>query len=94
MHETSSESGSQLMSEDSTYLLIDALEIQLHELTLKNEELVQRVKLLEERIKTFQSVRDSKIITHVFSDLKNVSNGDFISCKTFVKAYFLSCKKP
>jgi hypothetical protein len=33
MHETSSESGSQLMSEDSTYLLIDALEIQLHELT-------------------------------------------------------------
>ena len=51
MHETSSESGSQLMSEDSTYLFIDALEIQLHELTLKNE-LFQRVKLLEESIKT------------------------------------------
>ena len=69
MHETSSESGSQLMSEDSTYLLIDALEIQLHELTLKNEELFQRVKRLEERIKTFQSIRDSEIITRVFSFL-------------------------
>ena len=69
MHETSSENGSQLMSEDSTYLLIDALEIQLHELTLKNEELFQRVKSLEERIKTFQSIRDSEIITHVFSFL-------------------------
>ena len=69
MHETSSESGSQLMSEDSTSLLIEALEIQLHELTLKNEELFQRVKSLEERIKTFQSIRDSEIITHVFSFL-------------------------
>ena len=69
MHETSSESGSQLMSEDSTSLLIEALEIQLHELTLKNEELFQRVKSHEERIKTFQSIRDSEIITHVFSFL-------------------------
>ena len=74
MHETSSESGSQLMSEDSTYLLIDALEIQLHELTLKNEELFQRVKNLEEQIKTFQSIRDSEIITHVFSFLQKSIN--------------------
>ena len=43
MHDTSSESGSQLMSEDSTSFLIDALEIQLHELTLKKEELFQIV---------------------------------------------------
>ena len=32
MHETSSESGSQLMPEDSTYLLIEVLEIQVQEL--------------------------------------------------------------
>ena len=69
MHETSSESDTLLMSEDSTSLLIEALEIQLQELTLKNEELFQRVKSLEERIKTFQSIRDSEIITHVFSFL-------------------------
>ena len=44
MHEASSESSSQLMSIDSTSLLIEALEIQLHELTLKNEELFQSKK--------------------------------------------------
>ena len=69
MHETSSESGSQLMSEDSTSLLIEALEIQLQELTLKNEELFQRLKSLEDRIKTFQSISDSEIINKVFSFL-------------------------
>ena len=69
LHETSSESSSQLMSIDSTSLLIEALEIQLQELTVKNDELFQRVKSLEERIKTFQSISDSEIINKVFSFL-------------------------
>jgi hypothetical protein len=77
IHETSSENSSQLMSIDSTSLLIEALEIQLQELTLKNEELFQRVKGLEDRIKTLQSISDSEIINMVFSFL-------YISVKLFV----------
>ena len=69
MHETSSESSSQLMSIDSTSLLIEALEIQLQELTVKNDELFQRLKALEDRIKTLQSISDSEIINKVFSFL-------------------------
>jgi hypothetical protein len=69
LHETSSESSSQLMSIDSTSLLIEALEIQLQELTVKNDELFQRLKALEDRIKTFQSISDSEIINKVFSFL-------------------------
>ena len=69
LHETSSESSSQLMSVDSTSLLIEALEIQLQELTVKNDELFQRLKALEDRIKTFQSISDSEIINKVFSFL-------------------------
>jgi hypothetical protein len=57
------------MSIDSTSLLIEALEIQLQELTVKNDELFQRLKALEDRIKTFQSISDSEIINKVFSFL-------------------------
>ena len=69
MNYSSSESGSQIMSEDSTTLLIEALEIQLQELILKNEELFTRVKWLEERIKLLQNISDSEIVNNVFSYL-------------------------
>jgi hypothetical protein len=69
MNDSSSESGSQIMSEDSTTLLIESLEIQLQELILKNEELFTRVKWLEERIKLLQNISDSEIVNNVFSYL-------------------------
>jgi hypothetical protein len=66
---SSSESGSELMSEDSDTLLIETLEIQVHDLILKNEELNKKVKCLEERIQTLQNISDSEIINKVFSFL-------------------------
>ena len=62
MNDSSSESGSQIMSEDSTTLLIEVLEIQLHELVLKNEELMLRIEVL-------QNISDSEIINKIFSYL-------------------------
>ena len=69
MNDSSSESSSRVMSEDSDTLLIEALEIQVQELTLKNEELEKKVKCLEDRIKTFESISDSDLIKLVFSHL-------------------------
>jgi hypothetical protein len=66
---SSSESGSELMSEDSDTLLIETLEYQVQDLILKNEELNKKVKCLEERIQTFQNISDSEIIHKVFSYL-------------------------
>ena len=62
MNDSSSESGSQIMSEDSTTLLIEALEIQLQEMILKNEELMLRIEVL-------QNISDSEIINKIFSYL-------------------------
>ena len=66
---SSSESGSELMSEDSDTLLIETLEFQVQDLILKNEELNKKVKCLEERIETLQNISDSEIINKVFSYL-------------------------
>ena len=65
----STESGSQLMSEDSTDLLIDALEIQVQELMNENQTLKKKVEELEARIKVLQIMSDSEIINNVFSYL-------------------------
>ena len=61
-NDSRSESGSQIMSEDSTTLLIEALEIQLQEMILKNEELMLRIEVL-------QNISDSEIINKIFSYL-------------------------
>jgi hypothetical protein len=66
---SSSESSSELMSEDSDTLLIETLELQVQDMILKNEELNKRIKCLEERIKTLQNISDSEIINKVFSYL-------------------------
>ena len=63
------ESGSQLMSEDSTSLLIDALEIQVHDLMTENQTLKKQVEELEGRTKVLQIMSDSEIINNVFSYL-------------------------
>ena len=66
---SSSESSSELMSEDSDTLLIETLELQVQDMILKNEELNKRIKCLEERIKTLQNISDSEIINKIFSYL-------------------------
>ena len=66
---SSSESSSELMSEDSDTLLIETLELQVQDMILKNEELNKKVKCLEERIKTLQNISDSEIINKIFSYL-------------------------
>jgi hypothetical protein len=66
---SSSESGSELMSEDSDTLLIETLELQVQDMILKNSELNKKVKCLEERIKTLQNISDSEIINKIFSYL-------------------------
>ena len=65
----STESGSRIMSEDSTSLLIDALEIQVQELMNENQTLQKRVEELEARMKVLQIMSDSEIINNVFSFL-------------------------
>lgn len=69
MHETSSESGSQLMSEDSTSLLIEVLEIQVQDLINENQVLKNKVYELECRVFVLQRISDSEIINNVFSFL-------------------------
>lgn len=69
MDNESTESGSQIMSEDSTSLLIDVLEIQVHELMTENQTLKNKVEELEARVKVFQIMSDSEIINNVFSFL-------------------------
>ena len=66
MDNVSTENGSLLMSEDSTSLLVEVLEIQVQDLINENRSLKNKVDELEERIKTLQTISDSEIINNVF----------------------------
>ena len=66
MSETNSESESQIMSEDSTSLLIESLETQVDDLMSKNCTLTKQIEYLEDRIKMFQRISNSDIINKVF----------------------------
>ena len=69
MDNESTESGSQLMSEDSTLLLVEVLEIQVQELINEKQALQNKVNELEARLTVLQNISDSEIINNVFSFL-------------------------
>jgi hypothetical protein len=57
------------MSEDSTSLLVNALEIQVHDLMTEHQTLKTKVEELEARTKVLQLMSDSEIINNEFSFL-------------------------
>ena len=63
----STESGSIIMSEDSTLLLVEVLEIQVQDLINENQALKNKVYELEARVLVLQRISDSEIIHNVFS---------------------------
>ena len=69
MSETNSDSGSQIMSEDSTSLLIESLEEQVDDLIIKNHVLKTVIQGLELRIKTLQEISDSELVNRIFQFL-------------------------
>jgi len=69
MSETDSDSGSQIMSEDSTSLLIESLEEQVDDLIIKNHVLKTVIQGLELRIKTLQEISDSNLVNRIFKFL-------------------------
>ena len=66
MSDTSSGSETQTLSEDDDSILIEVLEAQVDELTLKNQSLKTKVKNLEETIITFLSISQSDLVNQVF----------------------------
>jgi hypothetical protein len=69
MSETNSDSGSQIMYEDSTSLLIESLEEQVDDLIIKNQILKTVIQGLELRIKTLQEISDSELVNRIFQFL-------------------------
>ena len=69
MSDIDSDSGSQIMSEDSTSLLIESLEEQVDDLIIKNHVLKTVIQGLELRIKTLQEISDSELVNRIFQFL-------------------------
>ena len=69
MSEIDSDSGSRIMSEDSTSLLIESLEEQVDDLIIKNHVLKTVIQGLELRIKTLQEISDSELVNNIFKFL-------------------------
>lgn len=69
MSEIDSDSGSMILSESSTSLLIESLEEQVDDLMIENKVLKTAIKGLELRIKILQEISDSELVNRIFQFL-------------------------